>query len=107
MHDTHHGMTNAVVMPAVLEANRPAIEARIERLAAYMGVPGGFDGFLSLVRKLRADLGVPDTLAAFGVPRADFDRICDMSLDDPTAGGNPLPLTRELAARMLEAAFDG
>jgi hypothetical protein len=28
-----------------------------------------------------------------------------MSVTDPTAGGNPLPLTRDLAARMLEAAF--
>jgi len=107
LHDTHHGMTNAVVMPAVLEANRPAIEDRIERLAAYLGVGGGFDGFLGLVRRLRAELGVPDTLAEFGVPRADFDRICEMALSDPTAGGNPLPLTRDLAARMLEAAFSG
>jgi alcohol dehydrogenase class IV len=48
---------------------------------------------------------VPDTLTEFGVPRGAFDRICDMSLSDPTAGGNPLPLTRELAAKMLEAAF--
>ncbi|HEY1752217.1 MAG TPA: iron-containing alcohol dehydrogenase [Caulobacteraceae bacterium] len=105
LHDTHHGMTNAVVMPAVLEANRPAIEAKIERLAAYLAVPGGFDGFLEFVRRLRADLKVPDTLTELGVPRAAFDRICAMALSDPTAGGNPLPLTHELAARMLEAAF--
>ncbi|MEQ1868039.1 MAG: iron-containing alcohol dehydrogenase [Micropepsaceae bacterium] len=105
LYDTHHGMTNAVVMPAVLEVNRTAIEAKTERLAAYLGVDGGFDGFLRFVRDLRAELKVPDTLAAFTVPRDDFERIVSMSLEDPTAGGNPLPLTRELAARMLDAAF--
>lgn len=107
LYDTHHGMTNAVVMPAVLEANRPAIEAKIARLGAYMGVDGGFDGFLRFVHALRAELGVPDTLAGLGVPRTERGRIVEMALVDPTAGGNPLPFTRELAARMLDAAFGG
>ncbi len=105
LYDTHHGMTNAVVMPAVLEANRAAIEPKIIRLGAYLGIDGGFDGFLRFVRSLRADLNVPPNLTAFGVPRDGFDRIVAMSLEDPTAGGNPLPLTRELANAMLEAAF--
>ncbi len=107
LYDTHHGMTNAVVMPAVLEANRAAIEQKIIRLAAYLGVAGGFDGFLALVRALRSELRVPANLVEFGVPRDDFDRLVAMSLDDPTAGTNPLPLTRELASAMLAAAFEG
>lgn len=105
LYDTHHGTTNAVVMPAVLQANRPAIEARIVRLAAYLDIAGGFDGFLGFVRELRAALAMPNDLHALGVPRDDFDTIVTMSLADPTAGGNPLPLTRDLAARMLAAAF--
>lgn len=107
LYDTHHGMTNAVVMPAVLEANRAAIEQKIIRLTAYLGVAGGFDGFLALVRALRSELRVPANLVEFGVPRDDFDRLVAMSLDDPTAGTNPLPLTRELASAMLAAAFEG
>jgi len=55
---------------------------------------------------LRARLGVPNTLAALGVPADAFDRICEMALVDPTAGGNPMPLTRDLAATMLRTAFD-
>ena len=35
LYDTHHGLTNAVFMPYVLAFNRPAIEDRITRLAAY------------------------------------------------------------------------
>ncbi|MET0183142.1 MAG: iron-containing alcohol dehydrogenase [Caulobacterales bacterium] len=105
LYDTHHGMTNAVVMPAVLKANRVAIEEKIARLAAYLGIEGGFDGFIEFVVTLRADLGVPVTLTDFKVPREGYAQILEMSLTDPTAGGNPLPLTRELAAEMLDAAY--
>jgi alcohol dehydrogenase class IV len=103
-HDTHHGMTNAVVMPAVLRANRAAIEERIDRLAAFLGLVGGFDGFMDFVLRLRAGLGVPSGLIAFGIPESSFDGIADMAPDDPTAGGNPIKLTRELAREMVEAA---
>ncbi|MGE0830985.1 MAG: iron-containing alcohol dehydrogenase [Hyphomonadaceae bacterium] len=107
LYNTHHGTTNAVVMVAVLEANRTAIETKIDRLAAYLGVTGGFDGFLDFIRQFLRDLGVPATLSEFGVPRSGFDQILAMALEDPTAGGNPLPLTKELAGAMLEAAFEG
>jgi alcohol dehydrogenase class IV len=103
-HDTHHGMTNAVVMPAVLRANRAAIEDRIDRLAAFLGISGGFDGFVDFVLGLRAELGVPSGLIAFGIPETSFDGIADMAPDDPTAGGNPIKLTRALAREMVEAA---
>src|SRR5690606_28835546 len=43
--NTHHGTTNAVVMPMVLDFNRSAIEERITAAAAYIGIDGGFDGF--------------------------------------------------------------
>ena len=103
-HDTHHGMTNAVVMPAVMRANRPAIEGKIGRLGAFLGVPGGFDGFFDFVLSMRAELAVPEGLIAFGVPEDGFDAIADMAPDDPTAGGNPIQLTRDLARQMLDAA---
>jgi len=103
-HDTHHGMTNAVVMPAVLRANRPAIEGKIERLAAFLGVQGGFDGFLDFVLELRAGLKVPSGLIEFGIPESSFDVIADMAPDDPPAGGTPVKLTRALAREMVEAA---
>lgn len=103
--DTHHGMTNAVVMPMVLKANRAAIEERIGRLTAFLGLSGGFDGFLGYVEELRAGLGVPPGLKALGVPEGSASQIAEMAPNDPTAGGNPVPLTRDLAARMLEDAF--
>ncbi len=59
VYGTHHGTTNAVVMPMVLEFNRSAIEERIERAAAYLGIEGGFEGFHAAVMDLRAALDIP------------------------------------------------
>jgi alcohol dehydrogenase class IV len=63
-------MTNAVFMPYVLAFNRPAIEPKIDRLAAYLGVSGGFDGFVQAVLELRAAIGVPHTLGGLKSMRA-------------------------------------
>ncbi|MGB6910206.1 MAG: iron-containing alcohol dehydrogenase [Methyloceanibacter sp.] len=104
---THHGMTNGVFMPYVLVFNRPAIEAKIGRLAGFLGIDGGFDGFLQAVLDLRQQTGVPPDLAALGVDDSRVELIADMSLEDPTAGGNPVPLTKEASRRLFEAALKG
>jgi hypothetical protein len=59
VHDTHHGLTNAVFMPYVLAFNRPAVEAKLDRAAAYLGLTGGFEGFLAWVLELRQQLKIP------------------------------------------------
>ena len=64
---THHGTTNAVIMATVLRFNRPIIEEQIARAAAYIGLDGGFDGFLESVIVLRDTLGIPARLAALDV----------------------------------------
>lgn len=100
IYNTHHGMTNAVVMPPVLRFNRPAIEAKIDRAAAYLGISGGFDGFYAYVLELRAELGVPDRLSALGVGTDRVEEMAAMAIVDPTAGSNPVELTLD-AARAL------
>ncbi|MDJ1159357.1 iron-containing alcohol dehydrogenase [Chelatococcus sp. SYSU_G07232] len=107
LYGTHHGMTNAVFMPYVLAFNRPAIEERIVRLAAYCGLEPSFDAFLQWVLDLRRDIGVPHTLAGLGVDGAKAALIAGMAIADPTAGGNPVPLTGEGAAAIFEAALAG
>ncbi|MEM9098077.1 MAG: iron-containing alcohol dehydrogenase [Pseudomonadota bacterium] len=99
--NTHHGMTNAVVMPALLRFNRRAIEAKIARAAAYLGIEGGFDGFYSAVMALRSDLSVPESLRALGVDNSDPDGVAAAAIEDPTAGGNPIPLTHKIAKSLF------
>jgi alcohol dehydrogenase class IV len=101
IYDTHHGTTNAVVMPTVLRFNRPAIETKIAALAAYLGVGGGFDGFLDFVVALRAEVGIPDKLGDLGVTGDAVDELAAMAIEDPTASGNPVPLTLDAAKRLF------
>jgi len=105
VYNTHHGTTNAVVMPMVLDFNRPAIEGRIAQAAAYLGISGGFDGFRAKVMELRADLGIPANLSAMGVERARLDELTEMALEDPSCGGNPVAMTRENTRALFEACL--
>ena len=46
----------AADMPYVLDLNRPVIEERLERLAAYLGLPPSFSGFRQWVLALREEM---------------------------------------------------
>ncbi|MDR9759121.1 iron-containing alcohol dehydrogenase [Rhizobium redzepovicii] len=105
VYNTHHGMTNAVVMPAVLRFNRTAIEEKISRAAAYLGISGGFDGFYDYVLKLRSDLGVPETLTAMGIAADRIDELSAMAIEDPSAGGNPVAMTLENTKALFSDCF--
>jgi alcohol dehydrogenase class IV len=107
LYNTHHGTTNGVFMPYVLVFNRQAIEAKIVRLAGYLEISGGFDGFLNAVLDLRKRTGVPHDLRALGVDGGRAATIVEMSLVDPTAGGNPVPLTKEGSRKLFDAALSG
>ncbi|MBM3635826.1 MAG: iron-containing alcohol dehydrogenase [Alphaproteobacteria bacterium] len=107
LHDTHHGMTNAVFMPYVLQFNRKAIETKIKRLSAYIGLAPDFDVFLKWILDLRVELDVPQTLKDFGVGKENFALMAKMAPDDPTAGGNPVPLTEKDAHDLFEKAYSG
>jgi alcohol dehydrogenase len=107
LYDTHHGMTNAVFMPYVLVFNRPAIEEKIVRLAAYLGLKPEFSAFLDWVLKLREETGVPHTLAELGVDDSKFDVMSKMAPKDPTAGGNPVPLDEAVCRKLYENALAG
>ena len=105
VYNTHHGMTNAVVMPPVLRFNRPAIEEKIERASAYLGIAGGFAGFYDYVLSLRSQLGVPENLTAMGIKQDRIDELAAMAIEDPSCGGNPVPMTLENTRKLFVDCF--
>lgn len=105
VHNTHHGTTNAVCMPPVLQFNRPAIAARFEQAAAYLGIAGGFDGFCAYVDDLNAALGIPGALSAIGVMDPDIDALVASALRDPSCAGNPVKLTPDNLKPLLMACL--
>jgi 4-hydroxybutyrate dehydrogenase len=105
MYHTHHGTTNAVCMPAVLQLNRPAITDRFDQVAGYLGISGGFDGFCDFVDAFNASLGIPKRMADLGVSTPDIDRLVAGALSDPSCGGNPIELTAENTRALFEAVL--
>ena len=95
VYNTHHGTTNAVCMPAVLRFNADMIRDRFDMAAAYLGIAGGFDGFCAYVQELNDSLAIPRGLGAMGVQADKIDALAAMAIDDPSCGGNPVPLTVE------------
>ncbi len=89
--DTHHGLTNAVVMPYVLAWNRKAIDSKMTRLAAYLGLAqASFDGVLEWVLELRRAIGIPNTLAELGVRAEHAAAFAPQAFADLCTAGNPV-----------------
>ena len=107
LYDSHHGLTNAVVMPYVLKRNRRAIEEKMTRVARYLGLEGSFEAMLEWVLALRRELKIPHTLAELGVARARIPELARMAVEDPNNGGNPPPLSLADYEALFADAIEG
>ena len=106
--DTHHGLTNAVVMPYVLAFNRETVEERLGALARYLGLPRpGFGAVLDWVLGLRERIGIPHTLREIGVEEEHVARLAPMAEKDPSSATNPVPLTTDNLDRLYRRAIAG
>ena len=106
--NTHHGLTNAVVMPYVLSWNRGALDEKMVRLAAYLGLPQqSFEAVLDWILELRRTIGIPDTLAGIGVREEHADAFSQQAFDDPSTGGNPLPMSPAKFAALYRNCIRG
>ena len=106
--DTHHGLTNAVVMPYVLVFNRSAIEEKLTELARYLGIEKpGFDGVLQWILDLRRAIGIPHSLKEIGVTEDHVAQLAPMAEADPSAGTNPLKLNAENLSGLFLNSING
>ena len=100
----HHGMLNAVLMPYVLEFNRPALGDKWNRLEHILGQDP-----LEWLLQLRETLAIPHTLEALDVPSDAkiLQEIARAATADPSAGSNPVPLDDASHLLLLERALAG
>jgi len=106
--NTHHGLTNAVILPYVMVFNRNAIADKTDLIARILDLPArGFDGFLEAVLELRRRLGIPHSLAEIGVSIDNATIIGREAAIDPSAGGNPIPVDASHLERIFRAAVEG
>ena len=95
IYNTHHGTTNAVCMPAVLDMNADKISDRFNQVSSYLGIKNGFNGFCAFVREFNASLKIPENLSGLGVANVDIKKLTEEALKDPSCGGNPIELNSQ------------
>jgi len=105
LHDAHHGLLNAVLMPYVVEFNAPAITDKLDFLGRFLDLPNhSAAGLIEWIYALRETLAIPATLAGMGLRDIDVDTVARMGVDDPCAGGNPVPLDQAGLKQILLSA---
>ncbi len=108
MYDTHHGLTNAIVMPYVVRANRAAIEDQMARIARALELDEpGFDGVFEWLMDFRKGIDIPHTLSHIKVPDTEADAVGAGSVRDPSAGGNPIQHDAETYTVIFRKALSG
>ncbi|HEK1685568.1 TPA: iron-containing alcohol dehydrogenase [Pseudomonas putida] len=107
-YDSHHGLTNAVILPQVLRFNRAAIEPRLAPVAQAMGLADArFDTFLLAIDQCLERLGIPASLAPLGLREEDIPTIARKAMGDPARQTNPLDSSQDDLQRLLVKALEG
>lgn len=108
IHHTHHGLTNAVVLPYVMRFNHAAIAGRMGPVAQALGLPDtSFDAVFEWVLRFRERLGIAHTLAEIGVDSDRAGEIGRLGEIDPPAATNPVPVSAADLEKVFIDAVEG
>ncbi|MBR1591588.1 MAG: lactaldehyde reductase [Ruminococcus sp.] len=96
LYDTPHGIANAIILPTVMEYNAEATGDKYKYIAAAMGVENTENmsveeyrkAAVDAVRKLAADVGIPENLKEI-VKEEDIQFLSESAYADACRPGNP------------------
>jgi alcohol dehydrogenase class IV len=101
----HHGLANALCLPAVVEFNAGHVGPKLARVSELLGGEPSAEGCVDALRGLRMRIGLPAGLQKAGVPREKLDLLADLALQDACHTLNPRPCTRDDLRRLYDASF--
>lgn len=99
----HHGLANALCLPAVVDFNNAAVPDRVERVRRIVDLNA--TSLSNALRALRENVGLPAGLSAEGVTKADIPKLADKAMEDACHRSNPRPCTREDMAKLYELSL--
>lgn len=99
----HHGLANALCLPAVVDFNQSAAADRLGRVRAILNPAAKTCG--DALRALRKDVGLPAGLRAEGVGEDDVEKLSLKAFEDACHRCNPRPVTREDLAGLYRASL--
>lgn len=107
-----HGVSNAVLLPYVLEFNLPAMPERYAEIAVALGAPRLADPVataragIERIRQLIRTCGLPATLSELGVPESAIPRMVESAMTvTRLLKNNPREITPEDAERIYRSAL--
>jgi alcohol dehydrogenase class IV len=104
-HDLHHGLANALVLPAVVDFNASVVADRLTDVAHILGGAGSAEGCAIALRDLRARIGLPGTLSAAKVPETNLSKLADLAFVDACHQSNPRACSRDDLLALYRASF--
>ncbi len=108
IYNTHHGLTNAVFMPYVLQYNKEGIEEKIIDISRYINLKSAtFNNFIDWILELRSNLNIPHTLSEIIDDDKNLEKMSLMAFNDPSTSTNPIPVKVEDFLKMYINAFKG
>jgi alcohol dehydrogenase class IV len=107
-----HGVSNAVLLPYVLEFNLPAMPEQYAEIAVALGAPRLADPVataragIERIRQLIRTCGLPATLSELGVPESAIPRMVESAMTvTRLLKNNPREITPEDAERIYRSAL--
>ena len=105
--DTQHGLTNAIVLPAVLRYNLPSLEEKRHQMAHALNIRNkNSDGFIKEIEAKLDRLNIPKSLSEIGVPLDCSSRIADKAMLDSAASTNPVAGDASDLKNLIEQAIN-
>ncbi len=99
--DIPHGVANALLLPTVMEFNKPVcIDKYVEIAKAMDAYKEGMtkaeaaQAACDAVRALAIEVGIPQHLSEIGIKEEDIDALADQAIADVCTPGNPRQVTR-------------
>ena len=99
----HHGLANALCLPAVVEYNQSTIPERLERIRTILDPKA--KTVADALRTLRAELGLPSGLRSEGVSEADIPKLAAKAFEDACHTCNPRKCTQDDLAKLYQASL--
>ena len=106
--NTHHGLTNAIILPAVLRYNLPDMEEKVMRMAQAMQYKDHTaNHFIESMEKILDRIKIPKGLNEIGVPEDCIERISEKSMIDTAFGTNPRSATLDDVRELVKVSIFG
>ena len=105
-YDTHHGLTNAIVLPVVTRFNLPGMDEKVRRMSEAMQFEDhSVDSFIVNLDELLDRINIPKSLSEIGVPEDCAQRIAEKSMLDAAYGTNPRSSSYEEVLQLVSASI--